>query len=193
MKRKIGMMLVCLIAACGQAQSWLQKKEQGTEKAKGWLENFEQAKQEAATHKQPIFAFFTGSDWCGWCVRLRKEVLDQKDFLAFAEKNLILFEADFPRGKRQSDAVKKQNGELAGQYGIRGYPTVVLLDAQGKALGRTGYQEGGAEAYVRHLKELLDKAGVPVGDKPDAGKTLTPYEKMKSGQRAQNAERGTKP
>lgn len=179
MKRMIGLTLVCLMAACVQAQSWA-KKDVVPEKTKGWVDDFEVAKKEAAAFKQPIFAFFTGSDWCGWCMKLRREALDQKAFEKFAADNLILFEADFPRAKKVSAKVKKQNSELAAQYGVRGYPTVFLLDAEGKELGRTGYQEGGAEAYVKHLKELLDKAGVKTEEKPEAGKAVSAYEKMKA-------------
>ena len=80
--------------------------------------------------------------------------------------------------------------QLAERYGVRGYPTVFLLDAEGKELGRTGYQEGGSEAYVKHLKELLDKAGVKVQDKPEEGKTLTAYEKMKAGKSAKASQKG---
>ncbi|HOM58583.1 MAG TPA: thioredoxin family protein [Kiritimatiellia bacterium] len=188
MKRRIGMTLVCLIAACGQAQSWLQKKEQGAEKTKGWLDNFEQAQKEAEAFKQPIFAFFTGSDWCGWCVRLKREALDTKTFEKFAADNLILFEADFPQAKKISDKVKKQNSGLASKYGVRGYPTVFLLNAEGKQLGRTGYKEGGAEAYVKHLKELLEAAGIKTVDKPEAAKPLSAYEKMKAEKAAKAAQ-----
>lgn len=180
MKRMLGVTLVCLMAACVQAQSWA-KKDKEPEKTQGWLDDFEQAKKESAAFKQPIFAFFTGSDWCGWCVKLRKEALDTKEFETFAAGNLILFEADFPRRKKLSDKVKKQNSELAAKYAVRGYPSVFLLDAEGAELGKTGYQEGGPEAYVKHLKELLDKAGIKAEDKPEAGKVLSAYDKMKAG------------
>jgi protein disulfide-isomerase len=178
MKHVIGMTLACLLAACVQAQSWA-KKDKAPEKTKGWTDSFEVAKAESAAFKQPILAFFTGSDWCGWCMKLRSEALDTKEFEKFAADNLILFEADFPRSKKLSDKVKRQNGELAAKYGVRGYPTVFLLDAEGNTLGQTGYQEGGAAAYVTHLKELLDKAGVKTVDKAAAGKPLSAFEKKK--------------
>jgi len=186
MKHMISMALVCLMAAGVQAQSWA-KKDKAPEKTKGWLDNFEQAKKESEAFKQPIFAFFTGSDWCGWCMKLRKEALDTKAFEKFAEDNVILFEADYPQGKKLTDKVVKQNDELKGKYGVRGYPTVFLLDAKGEQLGKTGYQEGGGEAYVKHVKELLEKAGVKTTDKPAAGKALSPFEKMKAEKAAKAA------
>ncbi|MCL1920372.1 MAG: thioredoxin family protein [Kiritimatiellaeota bacterium] len=180
MKKTLMMLAMGLAVVCAQAQSWKKTEADAPVKTKGWVENFEQAKAEAAAFKQPIFAFFTGSDWCGWCMKLKEEALDTKAFAKFAADNLILFEADYPRGKQQPEKIKKQNEELKSTYGIRGYPTVFLLDAEGKSIGQTGYKEGGADAYVKHLKELLAKAGVETADKPDAAKPLSPYEKMKA-------------
>jgi len=121
----------------------------------GWLTDFEQAKEEAAARKVPILADFSGSDWCGWCIRLDKEVFSQPAFKAYAAENLVLFLADFPSRTPQAEALKKQNRQLADRYGIQGYPTVLLLDIEGEVLERTGYQAGGASAYVEHLKSLL--------------------------------------
>ncbi|TAN37285.1 MAG: thioredoxin family protein [Verrucomicrobia bacterium] len=120
-----------------------------------WLTDFTKAKAEAATRKVPILADFSGSDWCGWCMKLDREVFTQPEFQAYAKEHLVLFLADFPSHKPQTDAVKKQNQMLAEHYGIQGYPTVLLLDATGKILGRTGYQPDGAAAYVKHLQSLL--------------------------------------
>ncbi|MBI9020724.1 MAG: thioredoxin family protein [Verrucomicrobia bacterium] len=121
----------------------------------GWPTDFEKAKAEAAARNVPILIDFSGSDWCGWCIRLDKEVFSQPEFKAYASENLVLFLADFPRRKPQSETIKKQNKQLSDQYGLQGYPTVLLLDANGKELARTGYRKGGPVAYVEHLKALL--------------------------------------
>lgn len=123
-----------------------------------WLDDFEKAQELASENDKIILVNFTGSDWCPWCFRLRDEVFVQKEFKEYVEKNAILFEADFPRSKSQLPTVKEQNQRLAQIYGIQGFPTVLLLDAKGKVLGQTGYQRGGAEKYVAHLKELLNKS-----------------------------------
>ena len=121
----------------------------------GWLTDFEAAKKAAAEKKMPILADFSGSDWCGWCIKLDKEVFSKKEFKAFAKDNLVLFLADFPRKKQRDKKIKKQNADLSKKYTIKGFPTVLLLDAEGKVFARTGYEEGGAAAYVEHLKKLL--------------------------------------
>lgn len=123
--------------------------------AEGWLTDFEAAKKLAAEKNVPILADFSGSDWCGWCIKLDNEVFSKDVFKEYAKDNVILFLADFPSRKPQPEEVKKQNEALKNKYGIRGFPTVLLLDAEGKVLERTGYQQGGAEAYVEHIKDLL--------------------------------------
>lgn len=123
----------------------------------GWITDFEAAKKEAAEKKRPILVDFSGSDWCGWCIKLDSEVFSKKEFKDYASQNLVLFLADFPRNNKQTDAVKKQNDELAKKYKVEGFPTVLLLDSEGQVLTKTGYRAGGAEKYVEHLKELLKK------------------------------------
>lgn len=123
--------------------------------SEGWLTDFEKAKELAAEKDVPILADFSGSDWCGWCIKLDNEVFSKKQFKEFAEKNLVLFLADFPSQKPQSEEVKKQNRTLQKKYGIRGFPTVLVLDENGNEKERTGYRRGGAESYVKHLKELI--------------------------------------
>ena len=123
-----------------------------------WLTDFAKVKAEAAKSGKPVFALFTGSDWCGWCVALHNEVLKTKEFKEYAAKELVLFEADFPRGKKISKKLRDQNQVLAQEYGIQGFPTVLILDAKGKKVSQTGYQAGGGSKYVEHLKELLKKS-----------------------------------
>ena len=123
----------------------------------GWLTDFQEAQRVAAAEKRPILVDFSGSDWCGWCIRLDKEVFSQAAFQEYARKNLVLFLADFPRGKELPEKLQAQNEELAKKYGIRGFPTVLLLDAAGGVAAQTGYRPGGAEAYVKHLRDLLSE------------------------------------
>lgn len=124
----------------------------------GWLHDFEAAKAQAKAENKPIFINFTGSDWCGWCIKLEKEVFTKKEFQEYAKQHLVLMEVDFPRKKELPAEVKAQNKALDKEFKIEGYPTLFLLDADGKKLsGDVGYREGGPAAYVEHLKELLKK------------------------------------
>jgi len=125
--------------------------------SEAWLTDFEAAKKQAAEKKLPIIANFSGSDWCGWCIKLDREVFEKPEFLDYAKKNLVLLTLDFPARKKQPKAIADQNKALATKYGIRGYPTILLLDAKGEVVAKTGYRPGGPAAYVEHIKELMAK------------------------------------
>lgn len=121
----------------------------------GWLTDFAEAEKQAAERQVPILVDFSGSDWCGWCIRLDKEVFSKPEFKAYAQDSLVLLLVDFPQRQPLPEAQQRHNMALAEKYGVEGFPTVLLLDAEGRELARTGYREGGAQSYVRHLKELL--------------------------------------
>lgn len=121
----------------------------------GWTHDYEAAKTQAAEENKDLLLDFTGSDWCGWCIKLVDEVFSKDDFKAYAEKNLVLVEIDFPRDKSKlSDETKAQNNKLKEVFAIRGYPTIILTDNQGRPYAKTGYKRGGPEAYIAHLEEL---------------------------------------
>jgi protein disulfide-isomerase len=143
-----------------QAQEQKEKEtspKEATEPATevSWLTDFAKAKETAEKEKKPILMNFSGSDWCGWCIRLDKEVFSQEAFKKYAKENLVLFVADFPRQIEQAEELKKRNGELAEEYGVQGFPTVIVAAANGDAKARTGYRAGGAESYVDHLKRII--------------------------------------
>ncbi len=119
-----------------------------------WLTNYDTAKAKAKTDNKLVLLDFTGSDWCIWCKRLNAEVFSQPQFQSYAAENLILVELDFPRTKEQSAALKKQNQQLAGSYQIEGFPTVIVLNSQGKMVGTLGYMEGGADAFIAALEKI---------------------------------------
>lgn len=130
--------------------------------SEGWTTDWEAAKAKSKAENKPILINLTGSDWCGWCIKLEKEVFSQKAFKDFAAENLILVEADFPKKpaniEKQSAELKKQNATLEKEYLQGGYPTVYLLDADGKKLSADlGELKGGTDAYIKVLTALVAK------------------------------------
>ncbi len=119
-----------------------------------WLTDYKKAQQEAKTSNRLLLVDFTGSDWCGWCIKLDKEVFSKPEFKDYANKNLVLMEADFPRAKAQAVGLKKQNQELAQQYQIQGFPTIIVLNGDGQKIGELGYMEGGATTFIAELEKL---------------------------------------
>ena len=120
-----------------------------------WLTDFDAAKAKAKSDHKLVLLEFTGSDWCGYCKLMQAEVFSKPQFQEYAAKNLILVELDFPRSKPQSDAVKKQNRKLASEYEIEGFPTLIVLNPEGKRVANFfGYIEGGPDAIISALEKL---------------------------------------
>ena len=120
----------------------------------GWEDNYEKGVQKAKTEKKITLVDFTGSDWCSWCMKLDKEVFSQAKFKDYAKQNLVLIEVDFPQLKPLPPSKQKKHDALAKQYEITGYPSVIVLNAEGKKIGKLGYMEGGAEAFIAALEKL---------------------------------------
>jgi len=127
-----------------------------------WETNMEAATKVALKKKKPLLLFFTGSDWCGWCIRLQKEVLKTPEFAAWAKDNVVLVELDFPRRTPQQPEIQKQNSDLQQLFQVRGYPTIWLAQPTKKdgkvnldQLGSTGYVAGGPEAWLKGANQIL--------------------------------------
>lgn len=92
-----------------------------------WLTDINEVNRLSLSTGKPVFLFFTGSDWCGWCKKLQKDVFAKQEFIQWANKNVILMEADFPRFKTLPPELSKQNNELQNSFGVTGYPTVWIF------------------------------------------------------------------
>ncbi len=127
-----------------------------------WQTDINKAMAISTKTQKPMLLFFTGSDWCGWCIRLQNEVLKTPEFTAWAKKNVILVELDFPRGTPQTDAIKNQNAGLQQAFGVQGFPTVWFATAKLKGgkpsftgMGSTGYVAGGPTAWLAVADGIL--------------------------------------
>jgi protein disulfide-isomerase len=127
-----------------------------------WETNINKAIETSNKTNKPLFLFFTGSDWCGWCIRLQKEVFKTPEFSTWAEKNVVLVELDYPRAAPQTDEIRNQNAGLQQAFQIQGYPTVWIVNADMKdgkpnfqQLGKTGYVAGGPATWIAGADEIL--------------------------------------
>jgi len=120
-----------------------------------WQTNFAAAQAQALKENKLLLLDFTGSDWCGWCAKLKKEVFSQELFKKEAPKEFILVELDFPQKSQLEESLTKQNQALSKMYAIAGFPAIVLTDAKGVEFARTGYQAGGPQAYLDHLEGFV--------------------------------------
>ncbi|WP_445710557.1 thioredoxin family protein [Flavobacterium sp.] len=130
-----------------------------------WHTDMNKASELSIKEKKPMLLFFTGSDWCGWCIRLQKEVLKTSEFGKWAKENVILVELDFPRRTVQDATIKAQNNQLQSMFQVRGYPTVWFVTPnksdEGKmnlnGLGSTGYVAGGPEKWLAVADGIVSK------------------------------------
>jgi thioredoxin-related protein len=127
---------------------------QATPSKPGWSTSYEQGQQEAKTNNKLVLLDFTGSDWCGWCVLLDREVFSKPQFKEYASKNLVLIELDFPKRKPLPDALRQQNLQLARRYQISAFPTIIVLNGDGQVVGELGYVKGGPNAFIAELERL---------------------------------------
>jgi thioredoxin-related protein len=127
-----------------------------------WLSNLDQAKKEASGSHKNILVNFSGSDWCGPCIRMHKEIFESEAFTKFASGNLVLVNADFPRLKKNqlSKEQTKLNESLADQYNPGGkFPYTVLLDANGKVLKSwEGYSSISPDKFIEDVNSVAHGA-----------------------------------
>lgn len=130
-----------------------------------WHTDMSKAADISIKENKPMFLFFTGSDWCGWCIRLQKEVFKTPEFIKWAKESVVLVELDFPRKNNQTEAIKTQNLQLQQQLKVQGYPTVWFVGATKttdakvtlNALGSTGYVAGGPKVWLEGANQIISK------------------------------------
>ena len=129
-----------------------------------WETNVNKAIEVSKKTKKPMLLFFTGSDWCGWCIRLQTEVFKKPEFVTWAKNNVVLVEVDFPRRTPIAPELAAQNNELQQFFAVQGYPTVWFVNAtkvDGKTnfdkLGSTGYLAGGPENWLNVANGIIKK------------------------------------
>jgi thioredoxin-related protein len=125
--------------------------------SQNWKTNFEEAKTEALKENKNILLVFSGSDWCAPCIKLDNVVWKSDAFKLEAEKNWVIYKADFPKKKvnQLSPELAESNNKLAEKYNSNGsFPLVVLLDKTGKIIGMTGFKNISASEYIQLIHSL---------------------------------------
>ncbi len=148
----IAMLLTAPIFANEAPSAPLQNQNQ---KTIHWQTNYNQAMSAAKKANKPVLLFFTGSDWCGWCKKMDKEVFSQPEFAQLVGNDFIFVELDYPMKNTLPSEQQELNNKLKQQYGVTGFPTVILLDANGNFVAESGYRPGGPKAYADYLKGLM--------------------------------------
>ncbi len=121
-----------------------------------WMTDYEMARSKAVREGKELLINFSGSDWCGWCIKLEEEVFSQDAFAEEAEKYFVFMLVDFPYDESvQSAEIRAQNEKLARIYGFRGmFPTIYLASSDGRPYAMAEYKEGGPAAYLNYLLQI---------------------------------------
>jgi protein disulfide-isomerase len=144
---KMKTLMIAALIGLGAVQTMTAEETQ-------WMTYQPKAVEVAKAQQKLVLLNFTGSDWCPWCIKLDKEVFDTPEFKKYAAANLVLVEVDFPNHKPQPAAVEKANRELQEKYNIDEFPTVLVLNGDGKTVGKLGYQEGGPRKFIAALEKI---------------------------------------
>jgi len=123
----------------------------------GWVDDFDKGLAKAKAEKKVAVVDFTGSDWCGWCIKLDKEIFSKKEFKDYAKDKLVLVEVDFPQSKPLPKKKQERHDQLQKEHKVEGFPTVLVFDSEGKEIGRLGYVEGGPSAFIAELEKVTKK------------------------------------
>ena len=129
-----------------------------------WNTDMNKAIEISHNTEKPLMLFFTGSDWCGWCIKLQKAVFSKPDFVKWATKNVVLVELDFPRRTKISEELTAQNRNLQQMFGVRGYPTVWFVTPEVtdgkvnfKRLGSQGASPLDAKGWIAGANKILEQ------------------------------------
>ena len=161
MKTSLTLFCAALFALAGFAK---------TSTPEGWLDDYDAALKKAADENKHIVVDFSGSDWCGWCKRLDKEVFATEAFKKAAAEKYVLLMVDSPMDKSLlTEKAAKENPKLVFKFGVEGFPTVVVLDPKGEEVCRFGYEKVGPEKYLEKMDEEIRLA-------PDIKKYIKPIE-----------------
>jgi len=127
----------------------------GLRAAPAWLTDLPKAQAQARADGRFVLVNFTGSDWCGWCIKLRKDVFLKPEFEGYAKTNLVLVEIDFPKRKPQPPELQTANRKLAEQFQVQAYPTLIVLNGQGARLGQVSYGNGGPKSFMTEIEKII--------------------------------------
>jgi len=162
--RSIRYLVVFFVSISFVSLSLAQSSADYKAKNEGWLGSITEAYDKSQATGKPIMANFTGSDWCGWCIKLDKSVFHRDEFKKWAKDNVVLLELDFPRRKKVPAEIQQQNADLQRAFQVRGFPTVWVFDLSKdtagqfnvNALGKIGYTATPKE-FINGVEAMIDK------------------------------------
>lgn len=147
------------LIGCGESETKESRKRLPiVRKRVKWLNSYEAAVTKSRETGKPIFAFFTGSDWCKYCSLMDEQILNTVTFANWSKENVVLLELDFPRNKQLEEPIARQNEELKNKYRISGFPTILFLMPDGTPVLQAGYHKVTAEQWIEVVEKKLKES-----------------------------------
>ncbi|MFA6173213.1 MAG: thioredoxin family protein [Kiritimatiellales bacterium] len=147
----LGALVLSAVLLCGCNQ-----KAVAADQPDIWKADYDAALKQAAAENKYVLVSISGLEWCGWCKALESEVFSRPEFIAYAKDNLVCVLLDFNHsGRATNTEFAKQHEMLLEKFKVEGFPTVLILNPQGKGIVRDGYQRGGPVKYVEFIKGII--------------------------------------
>lgn len=121
-----------------------------------WMTDYKAAVVKAKAENKPLFLLFEGSDWCSYCIKMNNQIIETPEFQQALADKLVFVMLDFPKKDKQDEEIKKQNKRLLEEYGVKGFPTVILVDPNLQKIAQMQYQQGGGALYAKKVQDALD-------------------------------------
>ncbi len=119
-----------------------------------WQTDLTKAQAQAKKEKKLVLLNFTGSDWCGWCIKLNHDTFSKPEWATYAKTNLVLVEVDFPHSKELPESLKNANDALQKKYKVEGFPTIVVVKPDGTVVWTNeGYLADGPKAMIDEIEK----------------------------------------
>jgi protein disulfide-isomerase len=151
----VGAVLLCV--GLGAARPPMPKPAETQSGGIAWMTNYGDAVDKAKKAELPILLYFTGSDWCQWCQKMDSTILSDPSFVEKVRGHFVFVKLDFPMKSEQNENVAKTNARLQEQFQVKGFPTIVIVNAKGDILGETGYRDMSPDMYADTLLSMAQR------------------------------------
>ena len=191
MKRLLSLSVALVFALGYQTTARAERPATKGAKIGEWTMDFEAAKKLAKEKNLPILMNFTGSDWCGWCKLMDKNVFATEEWKTYATQNIVTVFIDFPKDKTLvPEKFVERNKELSKKFSVRGYPSYILLASDGeKQIGQLGASRSATpKSFILDMQKQIDWpkkiAKLPPKDKAEYDKVMADVEVVEKEMRA---------
>lgn len=160
MRLKTYLLMICFFLTIAEPMkadtpSFVTLKSEKDVKQIIWKKHYSAALKQAKEENKNLLLYFSGSDWCGWCIKFKKNVLDSKDFISYVSDLFVFVKVDFPKKFRLRNSIAKQNASLKNKFQVKSFPTIIIVDHNQQEIDRLGYHSGNGKLFGERVFQTL--------------------------------------